>query len=87
MSVSIEVYRSRIGSHDGSVKAKEASARLQGKFCNQMLMMFDLNVFYLPCLKWPTNKCERIPEQFVTEQVIGEVIGLTSIAMTFLSLL
>ena len=60
MSVSTEVYRSRIGSHDCSViKAKEASARLQGKFWNQMLMMFYLNAFYLPCLKRLIHKYER----------------------------
>ena len=58
MSVSIEVYRSRIGSHDGSVKAKLASARLQGKFWNHMLVMFYLNVFYLPCLKRLIHKYE-----------------------------
>ena len=62
MSVSLDVYRSRIGSHDGSVKAKAASARLQAKFWNQMLFMFYLTVFYLPGLKRLINKYQQNSE-------------------------
>ena len=59
MLVSIEVYRSRIGSHDCCVKAKAASHRFQGKLWSHMLVMFYLNVFYLPCLKRLIMKCEQ----------------------------
>ena len=61
MSISVEQYRSRIGSHDGNMKGKAASARLQGKFWNHMLM-FYLSVFHLPCLKRLVSKHEQIHE-------------------------
>ena len=44
MGTTIEQYRSRIGCPNNFVKAKDA-------FSNTMLMMFYLNVFYLPTLK------------------------------------
>ena len=47
----LEQYRSRIGSHDNFVKTKDALARFRDHFWNIMLMMFYLNVFYLPTLK------------------------------------
>ena len=50
-SISIEQYRSRIGSHDGFVKTKALLSRLIGRFWNIMFMMLYLNVFYLPTLK------------------------------------
>lgn len=51
MGISIEQFRSRIGSHDNFVKTKDASSRFKDRFWNIMLMMFYLNVFYLPILK------------------------------------
>jgi len=51
MGTTIEQYRSRIGCHNNFVKAKDVSSRVQGLFWNTMLMMFYLNVFYLPTLK------------------------------------
>ena len=51
MGISIEQFRSRIGSHDNFVKTKDASLRFKDRFWNIMLMTFYLNVFYLPTLK------------------------------------
>ena len=51
MGISIEQSRSRIGSHDNFVKTKDASSHFKDRFWNVMLMMFYLNVFYLPTLK------------------------------------
>ena len=51
MGTTIEQYRSRIGCHNNFVKAKDAFSRVRGRFWNMMLMMFYLNVFYLPTLK------------------------------------
>jgi hypothetical protein len=51
MDISIENYRIRIGSHDNFVQARKSMFQLKDKFWNQMLMMFYLKVFYLPCLK------------------------------------
>ena len=51
MGISIEQFRSRIGSHDNSVKTKDASSHFKDQFWNIMLMTFYLNVFYLPTLK------------------------------------
>ena len=51
MAISIEQFRSRIGSHDNFVKTKDVLAHLKDRFWNTMLMMFYLSVFYLPTLK------------------------------------
>ena len=51
MGMSVEQYRSRIGSHDNFVKTKLVLSRMREQFWNVMLMMFYLNVFYLPTLK------------------------------------
>ena len=51
MGTTIEQYRSRIGCHNNFVKGKDAFSRVRGRFWNTMLMMFYLNVFYLPTLK------------------------------------
>ena len=51
MGILIEQYRSRIGSHDNFVKAKDMLSRFKDNFWNLMLMMFYLNVLYLPVLK------------------------------------
>jgi hypothetical protein len=39
--------------------------KLKGKFWNQMLMMFYLKVFYLPCLKNLMTKTERNNEVYM----------------------
>lgn len=51
MDISIEQFRSRIGSHDNFLKTKDASLRFKDRFWNIMLMMFYLSVLYLPTLK------------------------------------
>lgn len=51
MGISIEQYLSRIGSHDSFVKIKNILSSPEDRFWSLMLMMFYLNVFYLPVLK------------------------------------
>ena len=51
MSVSIEQYRARIGSHANFIKHRELESHLKNEFWNTMLMLFYMNVFYLPTLK------------------------------------
>ena len=51
MSVSIEQYRARIGSHANFIKHRELESHLKNEFWNTMLMLFYMNVFYLPALK------------------------------------
>jgi hypothetical protein len=64
MGVEIEIYRSRIGSHHNYTQARMLMSRLKGKFefWNQVLMMFCLRVFYLPCLKNLVTKTEKYNE-------------------------
>ena len=51
MGISIEQFRSRIGTYDNFLKTKDASLRFKDRYWNIMLMMFYLSVFYLPTLK------------------------------------
>lgn len=51
METTIEQYRSRISCHNNFVKANDAFSLVRGWFWNMILMMFYLNVFYLPTLK------------------------------------
>jgi hypothetical protein len=50
MGVAVETYHSRIGS-DYNFTPSKIISWLKGKFWNQMLMVFYLNAFCLPCLK------------------------------------
>ncbi len=59
MGVSIEIYRSRIGLYNNFAQAKKFVSKLKDKFWNQMLIMFYLKVFYLPCLKNLVIKAEK----------------------------
>ena len=51
MRISIEQYRSSIGSHDNFVKTKDILSRFNDHCWSLMFVMFYLNVFYLPVLK------------------------------------
>ena len=51
MGISIEQFRSGIGSNDNFVKAKDASSRFKDHFWNITLTILYLNVYYLPTLK------------------------------------
>ena len=51
MGTTIEQYRSRIGYHNNFVKVKDAFSGVRGRFWNTLLMVFYLNMFYLPTLK------------------------------------
>ena len=51
MGISIEQFRSRIGTYDNFLKTKDASLGFKDRYWNIMLMMFYLSVFYLPTLK------------------------------------
>ena len=47
----IEQHRSGIGCHNNFVKAKDAFSRVRERFWNMRLMMFYLNVSYVPTLR------------------------------------
>ena len=64
MGVRMEVYRLRVGSHHNFTQSRLAVYRLKSKFWNQMLIMFYLKVFYLPCLKNLVCKTGRNNEVF-----------------------
>ena len=51
MGISIEKYRSSIGSHDNFMKTKDILSRCNDHCRSLMFVMFYLNVFYLPVLK------------------------------------
>ena len=51
MGISVEQYRSRIGSHDNFLKTNYALSRFKDRFWNILQRMFYMNVFYLPTLK------------------------------------
>ena len=55
MGVSIEVYRSRIGSHHNFIHGRNRPHCLKGKLWNKILM-FYLNTFYFPYLKSQLKK-------------------------------
>ena len=58
MGISIEQYWSRIGSHDNFVKTKDILSCFKDHLWCVMLMMFHLNVFYLPVLKQVVGQCK-----------------------------
>ena len=58
MGVSIEVYRSRIGSHHNFTHCRNRLHCLKGKLWNQVLIMFYLNTFYFPYLKSQLKKAK-----------------------------
>ena len=63
MGVTLEIYRSRIGSHHNFTQSRMLKCQLlKGKFWNQMLMMFYSTVFYLPYLKNLVTKNEQNSE-------------------------
>ncbi len=51
MGVTIEQYRSKVGSHANFIKQKEIASCFKSKFWNVMLILFFMNAFYLPSLK------------------------------------
>ena len=51
MGISIEQFRSRIGTYDNFLKTMDASLRFKDRYWNIMLMMFYLSEFYLPTLE------------------------------------
>ena len=65
MGISVENYRMRIGSHANFVQARKSMFQLKGKFWNQILIMFYLKVFYLPCLKNLVKQTEKNNEVFM----------------------
>ena len=62
MGVAVEIYHSRTGSHHNIRQGRKLMSRLKGKFWNQMLIIFYLKVFYLPCLKNLVTKTEKYNE-------------------------
>ena len=56
MGITIEVYRSRIGLHNIFRHCPNRLHCLKGILWNQILIMFYLNIFYIPCLKSQLNK-------------------------------
>ena len=56
MGITIEVYRSRIGLHNIFTHCRNRLHCLKGILWNQILIMFYLNIFYIPCLKSQLNK-------------------------------
>ena len=56
MGITIEVYRSRIGLHNIFRHCLNRLHCLKGILWNQILIMFYLNIFYIPCLKSQLNK-------------------------------
>ena len=65
MSVSIEQYRARIGSHANFIKHRELESRLKNEFWNTMLMLFYMNIFYLPTLKRLLIRCKSDNETLI----------------------
>ena len=59
MGISIEVYRSRIGSHHSFTLCRDRLRCFKGKLWNQILLMFYLNTFYFPYLKSQLEKEEN----------------------------
>ena len=58
MGVTIEVHRSRIGSHHNFTQCRNRLHCLKGKFWNQILIMFYFNIFYFPHLKSQLEKAK-----------------------------
>ena len=62
MGVSIEIYRSRIGSHHNFTHYRNRQHSFKGKLWNQILLMFYLNVFYFPYVKSQLKKAKSNKE-------------------------
>ena len=54
MGATLEIYRSRIGCYENYINGRNSSSWLKNKFWNQLLL-FYVNVFYLPYLKHQLN--------------------------------
>ncbi len=53
MGVTIEIYRSRIGSHKNFIEARNSLSGIKGRFLNEPLILFSLNSFYSPsCVRF-----------------------------------
>ena len=92
MGISVEQYRSRIGSHDNFVKTKDALSRFKDRFWNIMLMMFYMNVFYLPtlkskhlsCLLWLTLTCLSLKSVFAdNSRNISDILSTKVFSASF----
>jgi len=60
MGISIEQYRSRIGSHDNFVKTKDTLSHWKNHFLSLMFMMVFYNA-YIPLLIRQANDVEENP--------------------------
>ena len=66
MIVTVETYQSRIGSHKSFIEAQNNLSQLKGKFWNHLVLLFYINVFYLPYLNSQLNKYKREHEVCTT---------------------
>ncbi|XP_022782755.1 uncharacterized protein LOC111323626 [Stylophora pistillata] len=67
-SISIEQYRSKIGSHDSFVKTKAVLSRLRGRFWNITFMMYFYNI-YIPLIIRQANDVEENPGPTIFEVI------------------
>jgi hypothetical protein len=78
MGLSIEICRIRIGSHNNFVQARQSMKQIKAIFWNHMLVMFYLEIFYLPCLKNLVTKIQNNNEvcMWYTQMVFYHVYVL-----------
>ena len=62
MGITLEQYRSRVGSRVNCLRQRQMNRCLTGKFWNTLLMLFYLNVFYLPTLKHMDEEHKKMKE-------------------------
>ena len=75
MGISIEQFRSKIGTHDNFLKTKDVLTCLKDRFWHTVLMMFYLSVFYLPTFKLVVGqyKMWNQAESWVTQMMCYNV--------------
>ena len=62
MGVTIEIYRSRIGSHQNFIEGHKSN--FQGPFWNEMLLKFYISLLLPPNIKFMFNMIHKGNEQY-----------------------
>ena len=65
MGITIEQYIARVGVHVNVLRHREVARRIRGTFWTTVLMLFYLNVFYLPTLKQLNEQYSKSHEAVV----------------------
>ena len=76
MGVTIEVYRSRIGSHQNFIEGHKSN--FQGPFWNEMLLKFYISLLLPPNIKFMFNMIHKGNEQYHVYNIVQLLLRLSN---------